>query len=166
MPDAVPNIPSVMNGEPCPGCKTPIWGMRPKNCFICGYNFDNPEYSQTFEARVAAEEERLKATADVIFDDMDLQRQQEKQVAEQIEAMVQDFLGLNWPDWSDERMAEVFKEAVLKKWPMATFPNLEVESFMNSDHRSFTKRIKGEMDRADLRILGFKIEGELIDQKR
>lgn len=158
---SAPNIPSVMNGEGCPGCKTPIWGMRPKKCFMCGYDFENPDPNQTYEARVAAEEQRLREAVDETYANIDTQREQEKVVRAELDRMIEEFLRTDWPeDWTLEDIARTFEQAVQTKWPLATFHGLEVEMTIDHTKQELTKRIYGSMDRADLRIVGFQIKGE------
>lgn len=156
----VPDIPSVMNGEGCPGCRTPIWGMRPKRCIMCGYDFENPNLEQTFEAHTAAYEDTLVEEVQGIVEDIDNLRDQEEVVNTHIKGMVEEFLNADWPDWNMNKLADSFKRAVESIWPMATFGDLEVEVVMDRVRRRMTKRIKGTMDRPDLRIVGFRFEGE------
>jgi uncharacterized Zn finger protein (UPF0148 family) len=156
----VPDIPSVMNGESCPGCRTPIWGMRPKHCIMCGYDFENPTPEQTSESRAANLDEMFAEEAQGIFEDVDNLRDQEDVVNTQIKGMVEEFLNADWPDWNMNRLADSFKRAVESIWPMATFGGLEVEVVMDRVRGRMTKRIKGTLDRPDLRIVGFRFEGE------
>src|SRR4051812_16314568 len=84
----VPDIPAVMNGEECPGCRTSIWGARPKHCFMCGYDFENPKEEDLLENRARREADQI-SNLDAA---MNRQRVRGAEIEAKIRQMTEEFL--------------------------------------------------------------------------
>lgn len=152
----------VRNGEPCPGCNTSIWGAQPKKCFMCGYDFEHPDPSQTLEARAQAELNQGQALAAV----MEAQKEIEKSATIRIEEMAKEFLRQEWPETNDGTSlgwSDAFIEAARQAWPEATFFNIRAEAWLDIN-QCWVKRIKGEMDLIQQRVVGFRFEYRLTRQ--
>lgn len=160
----VPNIPSVMNGETCPGCRTPIWGMRPKKCIMCGYDFDNPREEDTIEARTEAEARVLGIISDGLSVTMDDQRDIEKNATARIKQMATEYLEMQWPEptgGTTRNYTDAFLKAAKISWPEASFYEVETIVYRDTTSGAWQKRIKGKMDLIQQRVVGFQFDYKL-----
>jgi hypothetical protein len=150
-----PDIPTVMNGEGCPGCRTPIWGARPKRCFMCGYDFENPREEDMLEnrARRVLEGEDM---GDVLYAEIDTQRDRGNEVQEKLKQMTLAFLSHDdFPvEGSPFDVRELFQKFVMAEFFTANFPQLEVETWKDVETNQVNWRIHGEMDLRGERIVG------------
>jgi hypothetical protein len=163
---SVPNIPSVMNGEGCPGCRTPIWGMRPKRCVMCGYDFDNPDPSQTLEARAETELKNLTTQAQGgLQSNFDTMQEVEVDAKARIEIMCTEFLASEWPEEISDGTTNVYTDGFMTAarhfWPEAIFYDVSTEVWKDAVQDRWHKRITGRMDLEQQHVVGFQFDYQL-----
>lgn len=151
----------VRNGEPCPGCNTSIWGAQPKNCFVCGYDFANPDNPANLQGP-ATDEALLARQAEALMQTMDRQKEIEVSAKARIEQMATEYLTMNWPEIeegdSTRPWTEAFLQAARQSWPEATFYDVETVVEYDSASDRWYKRIRGSMDLIQQRVVGFRFD--------
>jgi hypothetical protein len=154
-------LPGVRNGEPCPGCGTGIWGAQPKKCFICGYDFENPNNPANLQGP-ATDQGLLDRQAAELMKTMDEQKEIEVAANARLEGMVNEYLKMEWPDLPEDGTTREYTDAFLRAarmtWPEAKFYGVETEVWFDTSLRRWVKRIRGNMDLPAQRVVGFRFD--------